>query len=349
MRRFFLVLLALPLVLLAAACGGGGSGGSSLSSDDVAVVDGTHITRAELDHQMQVTACGYKQRKQAFPKPGSTAYQNLQQQIVQALVQRAQLDQQAPSLKVSVTSKQVDDQLKTLKKQFFKGKTDADRQKQYLAELKKECTTDAEVHDQIRASLISDGIKKKLVTGVTVTPAEIRAYYDSHRAQYTTPQTRLVRHILVKNKALADKLYTQLKAGADFAALAKQYSIDPGSKTTGGKYTVTRNGSFVKPFEDTTFALRTGEISKPVHSQFGWHIIQALKAATPRKSQPFSQVKESIRQFLLVGDAQQGVVGKQQTALQNWLDELKKKYAGKISYAAGLAPPETTTSATTTG
>ena len=349
MRRFFLVLLALPLVLLAAACGGGGSGsGSSVSGSDVAVVNGDHITRAELDHQMKVTACSYKQRKQAFPTPGSTAYQDLQRQLLQLQVQRVQLDQQAPKLKVSVTSKQIDDQLTNLKKQFFKGKTEADREKQYLAELKKQCLTDAEVRDQIRTSLISDGIKKKLLLGVTVTPAEVRAYYDSHRELYTTPQTRVVSHILVKNKALADKLYAQLKGGADFATLAKKYSIDPGSKASGGQLTITR-GQTVPQFDKVAFDLRTGELSKPVHSQFGWHIIHADKSATPRKSQPFSQVQASIRQLLLQGDPQQGVPGKQTAALQKWLDGLKKEYAGKISYADGLAPPATTTSATTTG
>jgi foldase protein PrsA len=334
MRRFFLVLLPLPLVLLAAACGGGG-GGSSVSSADAAVVDGVHITRADLDHRMQETACRYKLQKRSFPKAGSTEYQGLQQQIVQALVQRVQLDQQAPGLKVSVSDKQVEDQLKNLKKRYFGGDD-----KKYLAELKKQCTTDAEVRDDVRGNLLSNGIYKKLTASASVTPSDVRAYYDAHRQVYTTPQTRVVSHILVKNKALADRLYAQLKAGADFAALAKKYSTDPGSKANGGQLTITR-GQTVPEFDRTAFELRTGELSKPVHTQYGWHIIQADKPAKPRQSTPFSQVKASIQQQLL----QQ----KRTAALQTWLNGLKKKYAGKISYATGLAPPATTTSATTTG
>jgi foldase protein PrsA len=342
MRRFFLVLFPLLLVLLAAACGGGG-GGSSVSSADAAVVDGVHITRADVDHRMQQTACRYKLQKRSFPKAGSTEYQALQQQIVQTLVQRVQLDQQAPSLKVSVSDKQVENQLKNLKKQFFGGD-----EKKYLAELKKQCTTDAEVRDDVRGNLMSNGIYKKLTAGVTVTPAEVRAYYDSHRQVYTTPQSRVVSHILVKNKALADKLYGELKGGADFATLAKKYSLDPGSKAHGGQLTITR-GQTVPEFDRTAFELRTGQLAKPVHTQYGWHIIHADKPAKPRQSTPFSQVKASIQQLLLRGDPQQGVPGKQSAALQKWLDGLKKKYAGKISYATGLAPPATTTSATTTG
>jgi len=334
MRRFFLVLLALPLALLAAACGGGG-GGSSVSSSDAAVVDGVHITRADLDHRMQQTECRYKLQKKAFPKAGSTEYQGLQQQIVQALVQRVQLDQQAPELKVSVTDKQVEDQLKSLKKQYFGGD-----QKKYLAELKKQCTTDAEVRDDVRGNILSNGIYKKLTTGVVVAPSEVRGYYDDHRAVYTTPQTRVVSHILVKDKALADKLYTQLKAGASFAALAKKYSTDPGSKANGGQLTITR-GQTVPEFDRTAFELRTGQLSKPVKTQYGWHIIHADKPAKPRQSTPFSQVKASIQQQLLQE--------RRTAALQKWLDGLKAKYAGKISYATGLAPPATTTAPTTTG
>jgi foldase protein PrsA len=334
MRRFFLVLIPLPLVLLATACGGG-SGGSSVSSSDAAVVDGVHITKADLDHRMQQTACRYKLQKKTFPKAGSAEYQGLQQQIVQALVQRVQLDQQAPEMKVSVTDKQVESQLKNLKKQFFGGD-----EKKYKAELKKQCTTDAEVRDDVRGNLLSNGIYKKLTASVTVPASEVQGYYDDHRQVYTTPQTRVVSHILVKNKALADKLYAQLKAGASFAALAKKHSTDPGSKANGGQLTITK-GQTVPEFDRTAFELRTGQLSKPVHTQYGWHIIHADKPAKPRQSTPFSQVKASIQQQLLQE--------KRNAALQKWLDGLKTKYAGKISYATGLAPPATTTSATTTG
>ena len=84
-------------------------------------------------------------------------------------------------------------------------------------------------------NLLSNAIFKKVTTSATVTPTDVKAYYDAHRQVYTTPQTRVVSHILVKNKALADKLYAQLQKGASFASLAKKYSIDPGSKAQGGK------------------------------------------------------------------------------------------------------------------
>jgi parvulin-like peptidyl-prolyl isomerase len=157
---------------------------------------------------------------------------------------------------------------------------------------------------------------------------------------YAQPETRVVRHILVKDKALADKLYGQLKGGADFAALAKKYSQDPGSKAQGGTLTISR-GQTVPEFDKVAFDLKTGEISKPVKTQFGWHIIQAQKDATKSKKTPYAQVKEAIRQQLLTQ--------KRSDSLQKWLTGIQGEFAKKVKYAAGLAPPATTTSATTTG
>src|SRR5262245_7061275 len=334
MRRLFFVPLVLSLTLLAAACGGGSNdnSGGTASGDDAAVVKGEHITQATLDRRLNEAACSYKLQKKAFPKPGTTEYQQIRSQVLQSLVQRAQLTQKAPSMDVKVTDKQVDAQLKN---QYFGGS-----ESKYKAELKRQCVTDAEVRDDLRANLLSNAIFTKVTANAKVAPAEVRSYYDTHREVYTSPQTRVVSHILVKNKALADKIYAQLQNGASFAALAKKYSIDPGSKAQGGQLTITR-GQTVAPFDRVAFELRTGQLSKPVHTQYGWHIIHADKPATPHKSTPFAQVKASIQQQLL----QQ----KRNTALQSWLTTLKKEYDGKISYAAGLAPAATTTAPTTTG
>jgi parvulin-like peptidyl-prolyl isomerase len=333
MRRLSLLLLAAPLALLAASCGGGGGG--SISSSDAAVVGGEHIARADLDRRTQQAKCSYDLQKRTFPKAGSPEYQAIQSQILQSLVQRVELQQKAPSLGVSVTDKQVDDQLAQIKKQYFGGS-----EKRYQTELKRQCVTDADVRSDVRANLLSDAIYKKLTDGQTVTDAEANDYYVSHSLDYTKPQSRVVRHILVKSKQTADRLYAQLKAGADFAALAKKYSQDPGSKAQGGRLTISK-GQTVPEFDKVAFELKTGELSKPVKTQFGWHIIQALEPTKPRQATPFAQVKEAIRQQLL----QQ----KRNTVLQQWLDGVNKEYASKTRYAAGLAPASTTTAPTTTG
>ena len=86
-----------------------------------------------------------------------------------------------------------------------------------------------------------------------------------------------MRHILVKTKAQADKIYDKIKAGGNFAALAKKYSTDPGSKDNGGKLTIIR-GQTVAPFDTTAFLLSTNQISRPIKTQYGYHVIQPISA-----------------------------------------------------------------------
>ena len=110
---------------------------------------------------------------------------------------------------------------------------------------------------------------------MTVGDDDIEEYYEKNKAQYSQPESRDVRHILVKTKAQADDLYTQLENGANFAALAKKFSEDTGSKANGGKLTISK-GQTVAPFDQTAFLLKKNDISKPVKTEFGYHIIQPL-------------------------------------------------------------------------
>ena len=100
----------------------------------------------------------------------------------------------------------------TIKKQYFTDtKTKKYDPKKYAAALKAQNTTDARVREQLRQKLLADKITAKLTKGITVTPAAITAYYTKNKSQFAVPAQRHVRHILVKTKAQADKLYAQLK------------------------------------------------------------------------------------------------------------------------------------------
>ena len=85
-----------------------------------------------------------------------------------------------------------------------------------------------------------------------------------------------MRHILVKTKALADEIDAQLKNGGDFAELAKKYSKDTGSAAAGRQARRSEGPDRRREFDKVAFALKTNELSKPVKTQYGWHIIQAL-------------------------------------------------------------------------
>ena len=127
---------------------------------------------------------------------------------------------------------------------------------------------------------------------VVVSPTDVQNYYNSNVQQYQTPETIRASHILLKTEGkdeatvrkAAEDVLKQARSGADFATLAKKYSEDDGSKVNGGDLDYFPRGRMVTEFEDAAFAMKTGEISNLVESQFGFHIIKLVdrKAATTR-------------------------------------------------------------------
>jgi len=322
MRRALLFAFTF-LALLAAGCGGTTT--ASLGSDDVAVVGGQQITKAQFQQLMARAKKSYDTQKRAFPKAGSTEYEQLKGQAITFLVQQAEVEEQAKDLGVDVSDSRVDKEIARYKKQFYGG-SDA----RYEKAVKQQGLTDEQARDAIRQQLVSQAVFKKITGDVKVSDSDIKDYYNTHKSQYVQPQTRDVRHILVPKKALADSLYAQLKSGANFAKLAKQYSKDPGSAANGGKLTVSK-GQTVPEFDKTAFSLKTGQISQPVHTQYGYHIIQALSAVKSASTTSIAKVRASIRQQL----EQQ----RKNDKITKWLEDTKKSYCNnKIKYQVGYQP-----------
>jgi len=142
--------------------------------------------------------------------------------------------------------------------------------------------------------------------GMTVPEDKLHERYERDKAQFMQPETRRASHILIavddassdaKAAAQAKELYEKLKGGADFAALAKQYSKDSVSAAQGGDLGWSARDVYVKEFGDRLFAMQAGEISEPVKTQFGYHIIRldGVKAAEGRG---FDEVRAELTQTL---------------------------------------------------
>ena len=322
--------LALTLGVLAlTACGGS----ESVPNDSVAVVDGEHIKRSEFDAVLNQAKASYEAQKRELPKAGTPEYTTLKNQIVQFLVQRVQFEQKAKELGIEITDKQVEDRLAEIKKEYFD-----DDDKKLQDQLKQQNITLEQVKRDIRAQMIQERLFEQVTADVKVTDAEVRKYYEEHKDQYGEPESRKVRHILVDKKARADALYAQLQDGANFAALAKANSKDPGSAAQGGQLTVAR-GQTVPEFDKVAFELDKNELSAPVKTQYGWHIIQALSDVTPAKTQPFAQVREQIEDQLLQT--------KKNDKMTKWVEDVKKELGDKTTYQVGFAPPPTATTTAT--
>jgi parvulin-like peptidyl-prolyl isomerase len=334
MKRSFMLAVAALAVLTVVAAGCGDT--DELPPDAVAVVDGTTITKASLDELLARTKKTYAAQKRQFPKAGTQEYQALQTQAVAFLVQREEYAREAQQLGVKVTDAQVEKKIDDVRKQYFGGD-----EKKFRAGLEAQAYTLAALRQDARAQLVSEGIYKDITSGVKVTDIEAQKYYDANIDRYRVAESREVRHILVKTKAEADMLHDEIEGGADFAVLAKRSSIDPGSKDQGGKLTITK-GQTVPPFEKAAFSLDTNEVSQPVKTQYGYHLIEPLAAVKKGSVTPFTQVRGQIKSQLLQE--------KRSEAVSEWVKQVEEKYEGKVTYAAGYEPPDTTsTAAETTG
>jgi parvulin-like peptidyl-prolyl isomerase len=317
-----LVLFA-SLALVAAGCGG--SNTASLGSDDVAIAGSQAITKEQFQALMGRARKSYDATKRPFPKPGTTEYEQLKSQAIAFLLQRAEFAQEAEDRGIEITDKQIDDRIEKLKKQFYGGSDE-----RYAKTLKRAGLTEEQGRLEVRAQLINEALFKKVTEDVKVSKEDIRSYYETHKTQYQQPESREVRHILVQKKALADQLYAQLKNGANFATLAKKYSKDPGSASNGGKLTVSK-GQTVAEFDKTAFDLKKGDLSKPIKTQYGYHIIQALSGIKPAQKTPLSKVEKSIKDQLQNQE--------KNDAMTKWVEDTKKDYCkSKIKYQVGYVP-----------
>ncbi|MHB1021075.1 MAG: peptidylprolyl isomerase [Acidobacteriaceae bacterium] len=193
-----------------------------------------------------------------------------------------------------------------------------------------------------------------------VTDAEMEAYYNQHKDQYTVKDQVKVSHILIAvpagasaavdaaAKAKAEGILKQIRGGANFADLAKKYSDDPGSKAQGGELGYIQHGATVPEFDKTAFSLKPGQVSDVIKTQFGYHILKVEDRQTAH-IKPFTEVKGEIEPLIVqqkVGQSEQnfaqqlateaGKDGLAKTAAAHHLQVVTTDYLPQGSIIAGL-------------
>ena len=188
------------------------------------------------------------------------------------------------------------------------GTADSDDYKRRLAAYQAKALRDSYLAQKISPSITDD---------------EIKAAYDKETAKVTQTERVRARHILVATEKEANDIEGKLQNGGKFEDLAKQYSLD-GSKDYGGDLGYFTAPEMVAEFSKAAFALKQGEVSKPVKTEYGWHIIR-LDDRKMGAAQPFDQVKSAIRNVLVRNKVQDMLAGLQGTAKVEILDpDLKK-------------------------
>lgn len=140
-------------------------------------------------------------------------------------------------------------------------------------------------------------LQKQVADKVTVADKEVKDYFSAHKEEFNLPERVKAAHILVKSKEEADAVLAKAKKNEDFAKLAQEYSIDP-SKVNGGDLGYFERGRMIPEFESAVFALKTGELSGVVKTQFGFHIIKLLDKK-PVEARKYEEVEGEIKAKLL--------------------------------------------------
>lgn len=148
------------------------------------------------------------------------------------------------------------------------------------------------VLEKAKKSLLLNYYLGKMLSDIAITDKEIEDFYKVHKDHFNTPPTVRASHILVEDLEKAQEIYNKIVNGADFSLEAKENSTCP-SKNKGGDLGNFSRGQMVKEFEDAAFSMNVGDISKPIKTEFGYHIIK-LTGKNPSKEVSLEDAKDHI-------------------------------------------------------
>lgn len=160
-------------------------------------------------------------------------------------------------------------------------------------------------------------IKKLLEPSITISEEDIASFFEQNKTMLDQKEQVHARHILVDTKEEADEVKSKLSKGEDFNKLAEEYSLDTANKSSGGDLGFFGRGEMVSEFEEVAFSLKPGDISEPVKTDFGYHIIK-VEEKKEAKEATLEEHKEEIRSNL--------VDQKIPEAYQTWYQEKLSEY-----------------------
>jgi foldase protein PrsA len=297
-QRLALILFGALFVLLFAGYAlAEGLSNPSVSSGNVAHIsdvpdDVANISEGELRRSILRQAAGEKEP----PKPGSDKYEELQDKAMTELIEGVWLRGEAEELDITVTDKQIEDELATIKKENFPT------EEAFSKFLKESKFTRDEVNDLVELQILAQNVQERISSQAPPpSSSEIEEYYEAEKAsQFTTKESRDVRTIINKDKAkieAAKDLLEQDSSPANWEKVAPKYSIDPTSKKKGGLQEGIST-EFVKgPLKAAIFDSATGELKGPVKFEDNYILIEVVKL-NPEKVQSLAEVKGQIESTL---------------------------------------------------
>lgn len=324
-------ILLLAISILAGSLVGCGK----TNPDVIAKVGNTEITREVLDNELeslesamvQFYGEGYndfesfkannsyeteEEAKKAFENV-LALYEEEKEAALTYLIENQVIFNKFDELNITITEEEILEELKVVRSSFSS-------EEEYQTALEQSGLTEEQLRENIKNAFRMQKLQKDLTKDVTVTDEEVSEYYKENIASYTQYPGAEVSHILVETEEEAKEILSKYNKGETFEDLAKEYGTD-GTKDLGGSLGFIEYNSeeydtdFMAGFKD----LKAGEISEPVKTQFGWHLIKLGSVTNEEKVTPFEEVKEQVSASLL-NTKQNEVI---QAEIDKWVNEAK--------------------------
>ena len=344
--------------------------GSGVAGNSVADMAGNPITTQAFNHWMFVAA-----RSQAAQSPGAPVivpndppdfkhciaqvrqqipslakqpdktiksdckqlFTSLSSQVMDFLIKSYWFQAEAAREHIKVSNSQVAKAFNSAKQQQFPTES------AFQAFLKQTGQTLQDILFRFRVNQLFMKLISKHVTKVT--PAAIQAYYNSHKSQFGTPETRNLRIVLAKNQGQANAAKAALNSGQSWKAVAKQYSTDPSSKNNGGVLKGVTKGQEDQALDKAAFSAPVGQLLGPIKGQFGYYIFQVTKS-TKGSQQTLAQATPLIQQTLTGQQQSNAQTAVENQAKKHWMSQTKCRSDYAMADCSGFKAPKTPTTTT---
>ena len=300
MKKIFTLILCLMMTVSLIGC--------SADKKAVAIVNGQDITLGNYEKLLALNKSSMESYYGANiwsqeVEKGKTYEDMLKEMVLQTMIGSEIIYQQAEKEKVAPTEKQIQEQIDSFN-ETIKG------DEEYKAELKKMGINEKFLKFQFARDLANTNLQKKFEEDTKISEADMKKYYEDNKSDFYI-DTVTASHILLKTvddngkelseekqkeaKKKAEEALAKVKAGEDFVSVAKEYSQDS-SASNGGELGTFGRGKMVTEFENAAFAMKPGEISDIVKTQYGYHIIKVTDRVD--KQETYDEVKNQIKTTL---------------------------------------------------
>lgn len=286
----FIVALVLP-----AACGTDGGGG--LIANAAATVGDRKITVDEVEVELRNFEKTGQFDQLTSQQDHDEVRRQFQQGYLSQIVRRYVLEIEAAERDLEVSDAEIAEAIDQIMADF-------PNEAEFQKALDQQGLTAGQLNDLVRDQIVEDKLRQEIASDLDPDQDELQSFYDRNMADY---QETRASHILVAKKGLASRLSTQLQDAKSskleplFASLARRSSDDPGSAKKGGDLGFFAPGELVPEFQEAADSLDIGEVSGPVQSQFGFHVIRV----TDRRVKPFDEVRDQIAQELTGSESEE--------------------------------------------